>query len=96
MKIHRNVEFSRICNASGQEPEQQQRLPGLNLIIYKLSCPGFCTSGVSGMNSAEGRMVGWGYEPLGVIPVPSMLNSLRTGLELLMGKQELDFSICLE
>lgn len=25
-----------------------------------------------------------------------MLNSLRTGPELLMGKQELDFGICLE
>lgn len=96
MKIHRNVEFSRIHNASGHKLEQQQCLPGLNLISYKLSCPGFCTSGVSGVDSAEDRTVGWGYKPLGVIPVPSMLNSPRTGLELLMGKQELDFSICLE
>lgn len=96
MKIHRNVEFSRISNASGHKLQPQWCLPGLNLISYKLSCPGFCTSGVSSVDSAEDRTVGWGYKPLGVIPVPSMLDSLRRGLELLMGKQELDFSICLE
>lgn len=96
MNSHGNVEFSRIYDASGHKLEKQQCLAGLNLISYKLSCPGLCTSGVSGMDSAEDRTVGWGNKPLGVIPVPSTLNSPRTGLELLMGKRELDFSICLE
>lgn len=43
---------------TGHKLEQQWCWPGLNLISYKLSCPGFCTSGVSCIDSAEDRTVG--------------------------------------